>query len=70
MARRIGLWVALGVIAAGFAGCSIDFGSPNDTANAMERSRLNRAALTPDQMPPGLGNDLPAPPPVAPVTNK
>jgi hypothetical protein len=71
MIKRITTWVVLGLITAGVAACSVDFGSPNDTADAMERSRLNRAAATPDQLPPGLGEDLPPPPaPAAPVTNK
>ena len=38
-----------------------DFGTPDDTLHAMERSRAERGTLPPTELPPGLGPDMPPP---------
>jgi hypothetical protein len=62
--------VVLGLAAATLGGCSnadlsaaFDIGNPNDMASRQEQSRANRSIPTAAEMPPGLGEDLPAAPP-------
>lgn len=51
------LLVALAPLAV--AGC-FDFGTNNDVIDAQEQSRLHRGIPGPTELPPGLGDDLPA----------
>jgi hypothetical protein len=42
------------------AGCgATDFTEPDDSIKAQEQARMNRGALSPTELPPGLGPDLP-----------
>ena len=71
MSKWVGMLVLAGMTGWMLAGCTADFfGEPNDTEHAMEQSRANRPPPTPDQMPPGLGADLPAAPATQPAANR
>jgi len=53
--------VLAGVLA--LAGCQWgDIGNPDDMADSQELSRQHRAVLKANEMPPGLGEDLPMKP--------
>jgi hypothetical protein len=62
MNRRLYSWVVLGCLLAAIPGCDLtDIGSPNDMAKRQELMRQNRSIPSATEMPPGLGEDLPAP---------
>jgi hypothetical protein len=55
-------WIVCGFLAVlplAVAGCD-DLGKPDDITNAQEKARLNQGVPTATELPPGLGDDLPA----------
>ena len=57
--------------ATALAGCgATDFTEPNDTLKAQDLARQNRGALSPTELPPGLGADLPVPPATMPMNSR
>ncbi|HVX83830.1 MAG TPA: hypothetical protein VH253_03355 [Phycisphaerae bacterium] len=62
MSKWLGVLVLIVCASALLAACSADFfGEPNDAQHDIERSRANRPPDSPEQLPPGLGADLPPP---------
>ena len=70
MKTRVYGWAVLSVLVAGMAGslagCN-DMGYANDVADLQSQQRINRGIPGPTELPPGLGDDLPAPVEAQPV---
>jgi hypothetical protein len=59
--KRLALCMLV-LAATALAGCgATDFTEPDDSLKAQEQARATRGALSPTELPPGLGPDLPLP---------
>ena len=73
MTKCIYSWVAAAVLGVGLAGSFVgctDMGYQNDVADLQSQQRMNRGIPGPTELPPGLGDDLPAPEAQPVATNK
>ena len=62
-------WAVLCGLVLAISGCN-DAGMANDVTDLQEQGRLNQPVPGPTELPPGLGDDLPAPPATQPAISK